>query len=297
MKPSVPAAPNSPWAVDDRPGGEFAATIAYSAGFRNANPVASIMISGTAISRNGDQRVRDPGHRRQDRPDDDERERAAPVDDPARDRREQQDRQAEHREREPDQGEVRPEALQVEAPDDLVRAARVVAAGVDHDGRDEAAIPQARGDAQAPDTGAVDIDVGRGPSGDRRRVRRELGRVVRWRRVGAGRRLADPEGDRQGREDRGHGAEHEHEGDAAEVGGPERRDRGPEQQAAHLGRAVQPERLTTFARRRRVRQVAARGRIVDGGTQAGQAPQQRRTPPARSGPAGGRRRCRSRAGR
>ena len=28
MNPSVPAAPNRPWAVDDRPGGELAATTA-----------------------------------------------------------------------------------------------------------------------------------------------------------------------------------------------------------------------------------------------------------------------------
>jgi hypothetical protein len=28
MKPNVPAAPNRPWAVDDRPGGECAATTA-----------------------------------------------------------------------------------------------------------------------------------------------------------------------------------------------------------------------------------------------------------------------------
>ena len=32
MKPSVPAAPNRPCAVEDRPAGEFAATTAYRAG-------------------------------------------------------------------------------------------------------------------------------------------------------------------------------------------------------------------------------------------------------------------------
>ena len=50
MNPTVPAAPNRPWAVDDRPTGEFAATTAYSAGLSIANPVASMAMSGTAMS-------------------------------------------------------------------------------------------------------------------------------------------------------------------------------------------------------------------------------------------------------
>ena len=48
MKPTVPAAPKMPCAVDDRPGGELAATTAYRAGLSIANPVASMRISGTA---------------------------------------------------------------------------------------------------------------------------------------------------------------------------------------------------------------------------------------------------------
>ena len=48
MNPTVPAAPNRPWAVDVRPTGEFAATTAYSAGLSIAKPVASMAMSGTA---------------------------------------------------------------------------------------------------------------------------------------------------------------------------------------------------------------------------------------------------------
>ena len=48
MNPSVPAAPNRPCAVDDQPGGELAATTEYNAGLRNAKPVSTRRISGTA---------------------------------------------------------------------------------------------------------------------------------------------------------------------------------------------------------------------------------------------------------
>ena len=112
-------------------------------------------------------------------PDDDERERSAPVDDLPRDRREDQDRQAEHREGQPDEREIGPESLEEQAPDDLVRAAREVAPGVDDDHRDEPAVPEARRRRRAGGSRAIGIDVGRGPAGERRRVGRELGRVGR----------------------------------------------------------------------------------------------------------------------
>ena len=69
--------------------------------------------------------------------------------------------------------------------------------------------------------------------------------------------------DGEGRHERGDRAEDEDEADAAEPVGAERADRGTEQQAAHLGRAVQPERLAAALRRRRVGQVAARRGVVD----------------------------------
>ena len=68
--------------------------------------------------------------------------------------------------------------------------------------------------------------------------------------------------------------EHEHERDPAEPLGPERADRRPEQQPAHLDGAVQPERLATTFGRRRVGQVAAGGRVVDRGRQAGAGAQE-----------------------
>ena len=49
---------------------------------------------------------------------------------------------------------------------------------------------------------------------------------------------------------------------------------GPEQQPAHLHRAVQPERLASPLRRRRIGQVAARGRVVERGRQPGPGAQQ-----------------------
>ena len=80
-------------------------------------------------------------------PSDDERERAAPVHQAPGQRRQEQDRQPEHREREPDQAEAGPEPLQEEAPDHLVGAGREVAADVDDERRDQAAIEQAHRDA------------------------------------------------------------------------------------------------------------------------------------------------------
>ena len=82
-----------------------------------------------------------------------------------------QDRQAEHREGQPDEREVGAEALEEQAPDDLVRATREVAAGVDDEGRDEAAVPEARRRRRAGRPRAIGIDVGRGPAGDRGGVR------------------------------------------------------------------------------------------------------------------------------
>ena len=156
MNPSVPAAPNRPCVVDDRPGGEFAATTAYRAGLRNANPVASMRISGTARTGSDRNVYRMPGDRRQERPEDDERHRAAPVDDPAGERRQDQDRQPEHREGQPDERQVRPEPFEEQAPDDLVRAAAVVPAEIDDERGDQPAVEQPhRPGRAAPATSAA----------------------------------------------------------------------------------------------------------------------------------------------
>ena len=193
-----------------------------------------------------------------------------------------QDRQPEHRERQPDQGQVRAEALEEQAPDDLVRATGVVAAGVDDEGRDEPAVEQAH---RPPGLGPADLGLGRGmvggevggqPSLEERRVRRE-GRPVRRRRrvdVPLVALLADPERDADRRDDRGDRAEHEHERDATELGRPERADRRAEEQAAHLGRPVQPERLAAPVRWRGVGQEAAGGGVVDRRAQTGAGAQQ-----------------------
>ena len=48
MKPTVPNAPYTPWAVDERPAGLALATIAYRAGQMIANPVDSMTMIPTA---------------------------------------------------------------------------------------------------------------------------------------------------------------------------------------------------------------------------------------------------------
>ena len=88
------------------------------------------------------------------------------------------------------------------------------------------------------------------------------------------RRLAHAQGDERAGRDRGDRAEDEDEADPAEVGRPERPDGRTQEQAAHLGRAVQPERLAALARWRRVGQVAAGGGVVDRGTQPGPGAEQ-----------------------
>src|SRR6185436_1968709 len=109
-------------------------------------------------------------------PDDDERERAAAVDLPSEERRQQQHRQPEHREGQPDQVETGPEPLEEEAPDDLVGPAREEAAGVDDQGRDEPAVPQPRRRRQSGRLAwaTVGVDGGGGPPGGRRRFGREF---------------------------------------------------------------------------------------------------------------------------
>ena len=179
MKPTVPAAPKMPCAVDDAPERRVRGDDRVERRVEHREPGRL-----DEDQRDGQQRIRDPGvgqahDRRQDRPDDDERERAAPVDEPAGERRQQQHRQPEHREGQPDQVETGPESLEEEAPDDLVGAAREVAAGVDDEDRDQAAVPEP-GRAQRPDA----------------RVRR--GRR-RWRRRPAGWSMAPRAGTRSSR--------------------------------------------------------------------------------------------------
>ena len=104
----------------------------------------------------------------------------APIDQPAGERRQEQHRQPEHRERQADQVEAGAELLEEQAPDDLVRAAGEVAARVDDEGRDQAAVPEAGRCAAA--VLAAGIPVGVDVGGARRRcgrgrVGRELGRV------------------------------------------------------------------------------------------------------------------------
>ena len=105
----------------------------------------------------GHPRVGQPHHRRQDRADDDERARAAPIDEPPGIGRQEQHRQPEHREGQADEVDTGSEAGQEQAPDDLVRAAREVPAGVDDEGRDQPAVPETervrRGRLAGPDPG------------------------------------------------------------------------------------------------------------------------------------------------
>ena len=103
----------------------------------------------------------------------------------------------------------------------------------------------------------------------RRRLGRELGRIRCRRRVGSDARLRCPQGDRDGGQPGGDPAEDEHERDATEPMGAEAPDRRPEQQPAHLHGAIQAERLTAALGRRRVRQVAAGGRVVQRRRQPG----------------------------
>ncbi len=96
-------------------------------------------------------------------------------------------------------------------------------------------------------------------------------------RTGAGRvrvaALATEHGDRDRRQHGRHAGKDEDEADTAETVGADRPDRRAEQQPAHLGRPVEPERLTVTLRWRRVRQVPAGRRIVDRGGQPDRRPQ------------------------
>lgn len=85
--------------------------------------------------------------------------------------------------------------------------------------------------------------------------------------------LVDEQGDAEGGDDRGHRAEHEDEADAPDDGRAEGADRRADEQAAHLRCAIQPECFALTLRRGRVRQVAARGRVVDRRAKAGQSAQ------------------------
>ena len=95
----------------------------------------------------------------------------------------------EHSEGQPDQPETRPQALQEEAPDHLVRAGREVAADVDDERRDEAPVKKREGDPRADGGVPVDGRGGRGAPRGRGRVGWELGRIDRRRRMGPRHRL------------------------------------------------------------------------------------------------------------
>ena len=122
MKPTVPAAPNRPWAVDDRPARRVRGDdrVERRVEHREAGRLDEDERDGQ--HRIGQPRVEDPGDRRQDRADDDERERTATIDEAPGQRRQEQHRQPEHREGEADEVEAGPEMGQEQAPDDLVRA-------------------------------------------------------------------------------------------------------------------------------------------------------------------------------
>ena len=96
--------------------------------------------------------------------------------------------------------------------------------------------------------------------------------------AGAGMRplagLATAQPDRDRGQEGGDATEHEDERDPAEEPGAERADRRPEQEPAHLDRAVQPERLAASFGRRRIGQVATGRRVVRGGRQPGPGAQQ-----------------------
>ena len=281
MKPTVPAAPKMPCAVDDRPTGELAATTAYRAGLSIANPVASMRIIGTARSGSDDPRVGEAHDRRQDRPDDDERQRAAPVDQPAGERRQQQHRQPEHREGQPDQVEAGPELLEEEAPDDLVRPAGEVAAGVDDQGRDQAPVPESPRDRRAGRLAgaSIGVDGGGGPPGRRWRLGRELGRVGRRGRMRPRFGLAPAQPDRDRRQERGDGPEHEHERDPAEAA----------RRRAHRSRARAAARPS--APRRTGRTPRRDGRAASHRSGSRARPGRRRPSPARPRRARGRTRA------
>ena len=173
----------------------------------------------------------------------------APVDEPAGERREQQDRQPEHRERQPDQVEPGAEVLEEQAPDDLVGAAREVAAGVDHEGRDQAAVPEARRGARSvlAAGSAVGVEVRGGPP--RRWRARRGGNSVASGRRGRVRPLSRSPCPRRamgdGGEPRGDAAEDEHERDPAEPRRPRAR-RSPGRAAA---RPSGPRRTARTPRR------------------------------------------------
>ncbi len=121
---------------------------------------------------------------------------------------------------------------------------------------------------------SVGVDVGGRAARRRRCLGREFGGVGRGRRMCPLACLATAQADRDRGQPGGDPAEHEDERDAAEHAGPERPDGRPEQQPAHLGRAVQPERLSAAFRWRRIGQVAAGGRVIGRGRQAGTSAQE-----------------------
>ena len=125
-----------------------------------------------------------------------------------------------------------------------------------------------------PDPALVGGDRLRGPARRRGRLGPELDGVRRRGRVGSHRALAEAEPDRDRGQPRRDATEHEHERDPAEPLGSQRTDRRPDQQPAHLHRAVQPECLASPLRRRRIGQVAARGRVVQRGRQPGPGAQE-----------------------
>ena len=175
----------------------------------------------------------------------------------------------------PIRSRLAPSERQEQAPDDLVGAARRSAADVDHDRRRSAAGSRRRG--WAPGSSAP---------GDRRRGDRD--------RLVGGRSPPPRRGPRCRRDRRPcRGAADSWTRPDGQAGGGRRRrsaqktktnarhrrsrrteaaDRRAEQEPAHLGRAVQAERLALPVGRRGVDEEAARRRVVDGRGQARSAP-------------------------
>ncbi len=157
----------------------------------------------------------------------------------------------------PISAEARAEVREVQAPDDLVGAAREVAPDVERDGRDAAAgCPTRRGRVPAPASSAP---------------RLAAGRVVP--RVGRGAGVGHADGDDHGGHDDSEPGHPEHDRGLARDRGRDAADRRADHEPAHLRRAVQPEQLAVALGRVRVHEVATRGRVVDGGRQPRQGPQ------------------------
>ena len=108
MVPLVPAAPNRPCAVELRPGGAARATSMYSAGDENAERRSLDQTQADHPPHARDHRVREAARGDADQaPSDERQEPALPVDEAARERREEQHRQREREERHADQREAR----------------------------------------------------------------------------------------------------------------------------------------------------------------------------------------------